>query len=75
MDTTLTPAAPITGLIDVETHGTPVAKCTGPGGTPPCTYVPVGYTITYTVQDILGPTPEASSLVLLRTGLADLTGR
>jgi len=73
VDTTLTPSTPITGSFDVETQGTNVLKCTGPGGTPPCGYAAVGYTLTYTVQDIPAATPEPSSLVLLGTGLVGLT--
>ena len=68
-DTTLIPVSPITGVIDVDLKGTPEVVCTGPGNTPPCTYPPSIYDITFTVQAI-DSVPEPSTAGLAVGGLA-----
>lgn len=68
-DTTLIPVSPITGIIDVDLKGTPQVICTGPGNTPPCTYPPSEYDITFTVQAI-DSVPEPSTAGLAVGGLA-----
>ncbi len=68
-DTILTPASPITSAMDLDLKGTPKTTCTGPNGTPPCTFSPSIYQITFTVQAI-DSAPEPSTAALSIAGLA-----
>jgi PEP-CTERM motif len=68
-DTILIPVSPITGVIDVDLKGTPQVVCTGFDNTPPCTYPPSEYDITFTVQAI-DSVPEPSTAGLAIGGLA-----
>jgi hypothetical protein len=69
-DNVFTPATPIIGVVDLDLIGSSSNKCTGPGGTPPCTLVWDTYNITFTVDAIPAPAPEPSSLGLSIAGLA-----
>jgi PEP-CTERM motif len=68
-DTILIPVSPITGVIDVDLKGTPQVVCMGFDDTPPCTYPPSEYDITFTVQAI-DSVPEPSTAGLAIGGLA-----
>ncbi len=68
LDEVLTATPPITSVFDVDISGTPIAVCTGPGNTPPCSFTPAAsYDITFTVA---ANVPEPASLSLFGVGTA-----